>query len=367
MDFRIGKNDLLRGLYLTHAIADRKSTIPILANVLVRTDGREKVLFGATDLKVAMLVTSSGKIDDEGGITVSARHLYEIAKGLAGEEVRLQRSEQNWLFIKSGRSEFKVVGMSDRDYPRLPDVDGFAYSKVDSGLLTEMIGKTMISVSQDDTRPHLASVLFESDGVKATMVSTDGHRLSKISKAMPGGPKLSSGVLLPRKGLGEIRRALEGSQGEIEVAVDGGLFVLRSAGMVLTVKLGEGQFPPYEQVIPKDNDKKVVVVRGDFLEALRRVSIIASDKTWGIRLLLEKGRLSIEADNPDLGNASEELEAEYTGSALQVGFNARYFIDLVNEMSGREVCMELGGDLDPALVRPSDGGEYLGVIMPMRL
>jgi len=200
-----------------------------------------------------------------------------------------------------------------------------------------------------------------------TMVSTDGHRLSKISKAMPGGPKLSNGVLVPRKGLAEIRRALEGYQGDVEIAVDGGFFVLRSAGMVLTVKLGEGQFPPYEQVIPKDNDKKVMVAREDFLEALRRVSIIASDKTWGIRLILEKGQLAIEADNPDLGNAREELEAEYVGSPLQIGFNARYFIDLVSEMSGKEVCMELGGDLDPALVRPSDGGEYLGVIMPMRL
>ena len=367
MDFRIGKNDLLRGLYLTHGIADRKSTIPILANVLLRTDGREKVVFGATDLKVAMLVTSAAKVDDEGGITVGARHLYEIAKGLAGDEVRLQRSEQNWLFIKSGRSEFKVVGMSDRDYPRLPEVEGFVYSKVDSGLLTEAIGKTIISVSQDDTRPHLASVLLESDGLKVTMVSTDGHRLSKISKAMPGGPKLSNGVLVPRKGLAEIRRALEGYQGDVEIAVDGGFFVLRSAGMVLTVKLGEGQFPPYEQVIPKDNDKKLVVAREELLEALRRVSIIASDKTWGIRLSLEKGKLSIEADNPDLGNAKAKLDVNYKGPGLQIGFNARYFIDLLAEMTAKEVSVELGGDLDPALVKPCDGTEYLGVIMPMRL
>jgi DNA polymerase-3 subunit beta len=367
MDFRIGKNDLLRGLYLTHGIADRKSTIPILANVLLRTEGRDKVLFGATDLKVAMMAVSSAKVEEEGGLTVGARQLYEIAKGLGGDEVRLQRTEQNWLFMASGRSEFKVVGMSDRDYPRLPAVEEFSYSKVDSGLLAEMIGKTIISVSQDETRPHLASVLFESDGEKATMVSTDGHRLSKIDKAMTGGPKLSSGVLLPRKGLSEIRRALEGDPADIEVAVEQGFFVLRSSGMVLTVKLAEGQFPPYEQVIPKDNDKKVVLQREQFLEALRRVSIIASDKTWGIRFLLEKGQISVEADNPDLGNAREELEAEYKGPPLQVGFNARYFIELISEMSGKEVSIELGGDLDPALVRPSDGGEYLGVIMPMRL
>jgi len=234
-------------------------------------------------------------------------------------------------------------------------------------VLTEMIGKTIISVSQDETRPHLASVLFESDGEKATMVSTDGHRLSKISKPMPGGPKLPSGVLLPRKGLAEIRRALEGNAGNVELAVEQGFFVLKSEGMVLSVKLGEGQFPPYEQVIPKENDKRVLVEREGFLEALRRVSIIASDKTWGIRFTLEKGRIAIEADNPDLGNAREDLEADYKGSGLQIGFNARYFIDLISEMSGKQVCIELGGDLDPAVVRPTDGGEYVGVIMPMRL
>jgi DNA polymerase-3 subunit beta len=199
------------------------------------------------------------------------------------------------------------------------------------------------------------------------MVSTDGHRLSKISKPMPGGPKLPAGVLLPRKGLAEIRRALEGNLGESEIAVEQGFFVLKSADMVLSVKLGEGQFPPYDQVIPKENDKRVVVAREDFLDALKRVSIIASDKTWGIRFQLENGLVSIEADNPDLGNAKEKLEVDYKGAGLQIGFNARYFIDLLSEMTGKEICIELGGDLDPALVRPSDGNEYLGVIMPMRL
>jgi DNA polymerase III subunit beta len=367
MDFRIGKNELLRGLYLTHGIADRKNTIPILANVLVRATGKDKVLFAATDLKVAMMVSSAARVAEEGGITVGARQLYEIIKGLGGEEVHLRRTEQNWLHIESGKTEFKVVGMSDRDFPKLPSVEEVACSKVESLLLGEMITKTILSVSQDETRPHLASVLFESDGQKATMVSTDGHRLSKISRAMPNGPSLATGVLLPRKGISEIKRALEGNEGTSEVGIDQGFFVLKSADMVLSVKLGEGQFPPYDQVIPKDNEKKLIVAREEFLEALRRVSIIASDKTWGIRFSLEKGELSIEADNPDLGNAKASLDVAYKGGGLQIGFNARYFIDLLAEMSGKEVSIELGGDLDPALVKSCDGTEYLGVIMPMRL
>ena len=367
MDFRIGKNDLLRGLYLTHGIADRKNTIPILANVLIRSSGKDKVLFSATDLKVTMMVSGTAKVAEEGGITVGARQLYEIVKGLGGEEVRLQRTEQNWLHIESGKTEFKVVGMSDRDFPKLPTVDEVTCHKVESSVLSEMIAKTLVSVSQDETRPHLASVLFESDGEKATMVSTDGHRLSKVSCSMPDGPKLGAGVLLPRKGISEIRRALEGSEGQSEIGIDKGSFVLKFADVVLSIKLGEGQFPPYDQVIPKDNDKKVIVGRDEFLEALRRVSIIASDKTWGIRFSLEKGKLSIEADNPDLGNAKAMLDVSYKGAALQIGFNARYFIDLLTEMNAKEVSIELGGDLDPALVKPCNGMEYLGVIMPMRL
>lgn len=367
MDFRIGKNELLRGLYLTHGIADRKNTVPILANVLLRTVAKDKVMMAATDLKVAMIVHASAKVVEEGGITVGARQLYEIVKGLGADEVRLQRNEQNWLQIESGRTEFKVVGMSDRDYPKLPSVDEIPRSKVDAPLLGEMITKTILSVSQDETRPHLASVLFESNAEKATMVSTDGHRLSKVTRDMPGGPALPNGGLLPRKGLAEIRRAIEGNQDSCEIGVDQSFFVLKTDDMTLSVKLGEGQFPPYDQVIPKDNDKKVVLVRDTFLEALRRVSIIASDKTWGIRFSLEKGKLSIEADNPDLGKAKEKLDVDYKGASLQIGFNARYFIDLLSEMTGKEISIELGGDLDPALIRPCDGSDYLGVIMPMRL
>ena len=177
-------------------------------------------------------------------------------------------------------------------------------------------------------------------------------------------------MLIPRKGVGEIRRVLEGREGTCEIGVHQGHFVLRADDVALTVKLNEGQFPPYEQVIPKDNDRVITVNREGLLEALRRVSIMASDKTMGVRLNLEKGKLGIEADNPDLGNAREKLEVGYKGPPVQVGFNARYFIDILTEVVTPEVKVELAGELDPAVVRPhepKDGSDYLGVIMPMRL
>jgi len=367
MDIRIDKNQLLRGLYLAHGIADRKSTMPILANVLLRTEGKDRILCAATDLNVAVMASLPARVEREGGLTVAARQLYEIAKGLSADEVHVRRNEQNWAEIQAGRAEFKVVGMIDREYPKLPGVAEAQMFKVDAALLRDMISKTIFSVSQDETRQHLAGVLFESDGQNARMVSTDGHRLSKVVRPMPGGPTLPTGAIVPRKGVAEIRRALEGREGPCEIGIHQGHFALKVDDIAITVKLGDGQFPPYDQVIPKENDKGLVVPRDLLLEALRRVSIMASDKTYGIRLALDKGRLSIEADNPDLGNAREKLDVDYKGGPLSVGFNARYFIELLTEMSSPEVKLELAGELDPAVVRPNDGMDYLGVVMPMRL
>lgn len=367
MDFKINKAEFLRGLYLAHGIADRKSTLPILANVLLRTEGKDRVLCGATDLNVTALASLSAEVEKEGGLTVAAKQLYEIVKGLPGEEVRVRRTEQNWAEIRCGRVEYKVVGMADRDFPKLPAVQEAETFKVDSATLRDMIAKTIFSVSTDETRQHLSGVLFESDGTTARMVSTDGHRLSKVGRSLPGGPKLAAGVLIPRKGVLEVRRAIESREAPCEIGIHQGIFVVKADDTSLCVKLIEGQFPPYEQVIPKDNERAFEVSRTALLEALRRVSIMASDKTWGVRLGLEKGKLRIESDNPDLGAAREELEVPYKGAPVQIGFNARYVMDLLGEIETSEVRVELAGELDPGVLRPADGSDYVGVVMPMRL
>jgi DNA polymerase-3 subunit beta len=367
MEFKIRKEEFLRGLYLAHGIADRKSTLPILANVLIRTEGKDKLLCGATDLNVTTMVTLSAKVEKEGGLTVAARQLYEIVKGLPDDEVRVRRTEQNWAEIKAGKVEFKVVGMSDRDYPKLPAIQEAQTFAVDSAVLRDMIAKTIFSVSLDETRQHLAGVLFESDGASARMVSTDGHRLSKVVRPMAGGPKLPSGVLIPRKGIVELRRAIETRETPSAIGVHDGNFVLKADDVGISVKLIDGQFPPYDQVIPKDNERAFVVPRLALLDALKRVALMSSDKTFGVRLGLEKGKIRVESDNPDLGAAKEEVDVNYKGTPVQIGFNARYFIDLLTEIETPEVRVELSGELDPAVVRPADGGDYTCVVMPMRL
>jgi len=201
MEFKIRRDEFLRGLYLAQGIADRKSTLPILANVLIRTEGKDKLLCGATDLNVTTMVSLGAKVEKEGGLTVAARQLYEIVKGLPDDEVRVRRTDQNWAEIKAGKVEFKVVGMSDRDYPKLPAIQEAQTFKVDSAVLRDMISKTIFSVSLDETRQHLAGVLFESDGATARMVSRvmppDASRRALLAVRRTAS-RISSTVMLSR-------------------------------------------------------------------------------------------------------------------------------------------------------------------------
>jgi DNA polymerase III subunit beta len=371
MEFKIEKASLLQGLYLAQGISDRKSTMPILANVLLRTDGKDKLLLAATDLNVTVTAELPCKVEKEGGLTVGAKHLHDIVKSLPTESLSLTRTENQYADIKAGKVEYKVVGMSDRDFPKLPNHREVQFGKVDAATLRDMVAKTFFSISTDETRYHLNGVLFECDGAGdkavARMVSTDGHRLSKIERPLPGGPKLAQGIIIPRKGLMELRRALENAQGEVELGIHAGHIFVRVKEVALSVKLIEAQFPPYDQVIPKENEKTAICPRLQFLEALKRISIMSSDKTWGVKLALKKGELKVASDNPDLGEAHEELDVGYDGTPVTIGFNAKYFIELLGEMEGDEVRLELNGELDPGLVRPVDGKNYLGVVMPMRI
>jgi DNA polymerase-3 subunit beta len=370
MEFKIEKASLLQGLYLAQGISDRKSTMPILANVLLRTDGKDKLLVAATDLNVTVTAELPCKVDKEGGLTVGAKHLHDIVKSLPTEELTVKRTENQYAEIRSGKVDYKVVGMADRDFPKLPNHREVQFSKVDAPTLRDMIAKTFFSISTDETRYHLNGVLFESDGQVARMVSTDGHRLSKVERPLVDGPKLPQGIIIPRKGLMELRRALETADGPIELGIHNGHLFVRVANTALSVKLIDAQFPPYDQVIPKENDKVVIAPRLATLEALKRISIMSSDKTWGIKLGIDKGELKVASDNPDLGEAHESLDVSYDGPALTIGFNAKYFIELLGEMEGDEVKLELNGELDPGLVRPAEsakGGSYVGVVMPMRI
>ena len=273
MEFRIVKTEFLRGLRLAQGIADRKSTMPMLANVLLRTQGKSQLLVAATDLNVSLTAELKSTNAVEGGLTLNAKDLYELVQSAPGDEISVKRTDNHWAEIKSGKASYRIVGMPDRDFPRVPDHREATYATLESAVLREMIDRTLFSVCNDETRFHLNGVFFECDGAKGRMVSTDGHRLSKVERAIPGGPKLSAGVIIPKKGLLEIKKVLE--QGpSCKLAIKTPHLFVAQDDLALAIKLIDAQFPPYEQVIPKDHKRVITVDRQRLIDALRRAGVV---------------------------------------------------------------------------------------------
>jgi DNA polymerase-3 subunit beta len=365
MEFRIVKTEFLRGLRLAQGIADRKSTMPMLANVLLRTQGKTQLLVAATDLNVSLTAELKSTNASEGGITLGAKNLYELIVNAPGDEVTLKKADNHWAEIKSGKVTYRIVGMPDRDFPKVPDHREATYTTLESAVLREMIERTLFSVCNDETRFHLNGVFFESDGSNSRMVSTDGHRLSKVERTIANGPKLSAGVIIPKKGLLEIKKVLE--QGpSCKLAIKTPHLFLAQDDLAIAVKLIDAQFPPYDQVIPKDHKKTITVDRLRFIDALRRAQLMSSE-TRGVKVAATKDGVTITSDNPDLGEVREELDSEFNAEPIAIGFNPKYVVELLTQMSSDQITIALGGELDPALIRPLTGDNYLGVVMPMRI
>ena len=365
MEFRISKTEFLRGLRLAQGIADRKSTMPMLANVLLRTIGKGQLLIAATDLNVSLTAELKSQNAHEGGITLGAKNLYELVANAPGDDITLKKADNHWAEIRSGKVTYKIVGMPDRDFPKVPDHREASYAQVESAVLREMIERTLFSVCNDETRFHLNGVYFESDGSKVRMVSTDGHRLSKVERTLPNGPKLSAGVIIPKKGLLEIKKVLEAGPSCKLAIKSPHLFVVHD-DIAIAVKLIDAQFPPYEQVIPKDHKKVITVDRVRFIDSLRRAQLMSSE-TRGVKVAATKEGITITSDNPDLGEVREELDADYGGDPIAIGFNPKYVVELLSQMTADQITIALGGELDPGLIKPLAGDDYLGVVMPMRI
>jgi DNA polymerase-3 subunit beta len=367
MEIRIKKDAFLKGLHLAQSIADRKSTMPVLANALIRSEGKETILCAATDLRVTVVAEAKAEVLQEGDLSIGAKHLFEIVKNLPSEEIHFKKTQNNWAEIKAGNAQYRVVGMSGKDFPRLPDHQSLTFHELDAATLLDMIRKTIFSVSNDETRRHLNGIFMEWRDKSVRMVSTDGHRLSKVEYEVGEGLKTEDGLIIPRKGVLEMRRLLESVEGTCDLGLqDGNLFV-RGGDVCLTIKLVDAQFPPFDAVVPKESERKVRVDRLLLLDSLKRMAIMSSERNGGIRFELKKNELRITSDNPDLGEAQEDMTVAFDGEPLTIGFNARYFIELLSEMGGEEVTLEFNGELDPGLVRSEKDDGYVGVVMPLRI
>ena len=373
MEFEIDQARFLSALTLAQTVADRRATMPVLANVLLRATSDDRLVCSATDMMIGLTEAVPCKVSSPGSLTLGVRHLHNVVRTLPSGALRIKSLDNSWAQILAARSEFKLMGMSESDFPELPDPDGngVVFTTVPGHKLVDLIDKTLFSVSTDEARVNLNGALFESDGSNGTMVSTDGHRLTKYSMPMEG-PVLPAGIIIPRKGMDEIRKVLNRVEGEVEIGVGEHYLFVRANDLTLSVKLNNVTFPPWKQVVPKDFQRRAGLDREELMGALRRAVVIAPEKTATVKVQLDKGSLKLNADNPELGATNQELPADYDGSPLTAGFNANYLIEALGAVSAERIYLDFQGELDPCVLRPAPGDDghapdFLAVVMPMRI
>lgn len=378
MELTIEKQQFLRGLARTYGVADRKSSMHILSNVLLTAEGLNRLRLSATDLYLGVTALVPAKIKKGGTIAVSARTLFEIVKNLPEAEVSWKLGDSHAVELSCGKVRYRIPAMPGEDFPPLPNPGDSDFAHLDAGVVSELISLTQYSMSHDDTRPHLAGTLFEGDGKVIRMVTTDGHRLSKAEhKAGGKGSMMNFSMLIPHRGIAELKRLLDDikanrAKGDeaptIGITTSSGNAFFQRDDLCLSVKLADEHFPPYNKVIPSKQSRKIIATRAKLVEALRRISLVANDKSGGVQLLIEPGVLRLQSQNPDVGEGSEEVDVDYAGDSLRIGFNARYLLDVLSALPHDEVAIELSGERDPGVLKPiGDNADFIGVIMPMRI
>jgi len=370
MKLSISKGELLHGLARIQAIVEKRNSMPILANVLIEsTEGG--VQLSATDLEVGIRSIHTADVEEEGGLTVAAKKLFEIVRELPDETIELIATANSYLEIRCLRSKFTLAGTAPEEYPTLPEFSPERTASVQAAVLSTMIERTMYAASVDETRYNLNGVYLEvlEDTGKIRMVATDGHRLAQSDRALGVGlDGLASGVIIPRKGLAELKRLVdEDDADEIELAFEGNNGLARKGGITLVMRLIEGEFPNYSQVIPNNVKYYIAIPSEGLTHALRRVALLSSERSRAVKMELAPGSLAISSNNPDLGDAIEELDIDYAGDSFAIGFNSRYLLDALGAIKTKEIKLGITDDLSPAVLVPTDDDDTLAVVMPMRI
>jgi DNA polymerase III subunit beta len=376
MDLVIAKKDLLRLVARCQGVADKKSAMPALANVLLAAEGNT-LRVSATDLYLSVSGQTHAEVATAGSVAVPAKDLLERVKAMPDGPVQIIATEGAQTTLKAVGSprRYTLHGIPGSEFPQLPKPAPDAPSlQLPVELLALLIARTHFSISSDETRPHVNSGLFEWVGDRVRLVSTDGHRLSKMEATVTGSSATAT-MLIPLKAITELRRLAEESRGDkdaasVTITQSGPNAFFNIAGMVFSVKLVDAQFPPYQQVIPQLSDRSVRAPRLQLSDALRAVSLAASDRTGGVKLSVAPGTLRITSESPESGNGFDELPVDYSGPEVTIGFNAKYFLDVLAAVDDEEIVLGISGELDPAVLRPageSNDQSYVAVIMPMRI
>ncbi len=372
MQFSVSKTELLKELNLLQGVVEKKNTIPILSNVLIETTGESRISLVATDLDVSLQTESPADVTHPGAVVLQARKLFDIVRNLPDAEINFFKEDNDWVRINCGASEFKIVGQAKEHFPTTPNSDQEG-SEISAQTLHNLISRTIFAITQEESRYALNGSLFllNDDGLQ--LVSTDGHRLAlattKLENSASGAQTEEVKVIIPRKALVELSKLTAGSEETLKFNKDDNHLYFRLGHRQLTSRMLAGQFPNYDLVLPKNNDKKVPLNAERITQAIKRAALMADERSHGVKLDLSTGRLNITSQSADVGEAKEAIPVDYEGDQMSIGFNAQYLLDFLSVVGTEEVLFELKDEQSPALIRPSGETQYdyKCVVMPMRL
>jgi DNA polymerase-3 subunit beta len=367
MEFSAGKASLLRELNLLQGVVEKKNVVPALANVLIETREHSRIQLTATDIDVTLITECSADVTNPGSIVIHARKLFDIVRSLPDSDIAFSKDDNEWVRVTCGASHFRMAGIAREHFPPAPQSPGGGIL-IPAAALHDIISRTSFAITQEESRYALGGALLVLSGNRVLMVATDGHRL-----AMSGVEVESQlddvRVIIPKKALGELQRLTAGAEEPVEFSKDENHLFFRVGYRRFTSRVLSGQFPNYEMVIPKDNDKSVVLDSGGLAQTIRRVALMADERSHGVKLHLSDGKLTITSQTADLGEARDVIPVEYEGDPAVIGFNAQYLLEFLGAVGEESVSLRLKDEQSPALLAPADAQqyEYKYVVMPMRL
>ncbi|MCB0272596.1 MAG: DNA polymerase III subunit beta [Bdellovibrionales bacterium] len=368
------KKDITTCLQHCVAVAEKKTTMPILGNILW-TAKNKKTMLCATDLEITIQSEMKAVVEKEGQICVPAQHLMNIIKELPQDDVVVEADEQSWVKISSGKAQFKIAGISGEEFPKLAQEAEFQFQNIHRDTLLQAFEKTAYAICTDEMRYNLNGSLIETETTQSgkkiiKVVSTDGHRLAYYHVSLDTDEtfNVDKGVIFPRKGIMELKKLIhESSNKEVQIAVQKGTAAILIDNIFLTMKLVVGEFPDYTAVIPKNNNKKLKLNRSHFTNSLRRVSLLSEGKSKCVKFGIHGKGVLLKANSPELGEAEEEIMGEFDGGELTIGFNAKYVMDVLSSVHSDQIVLELNHEQSPGVFRIPDDPSFFGVIMPMRI